>query len=137
MHLIDKVQYRSILSEVCESGRGSRGREICGLIVHTGHHLTFVRTRNVCRRAGSFVLSVPDVRRMVAAAKVLGQDVVGTFHSHPLGLAEPGPSDIENAVDDSLMFIFDCLGRRGCLWRIKSGKARSLEFHFVKANHDT
>ena len=33
---------------------------------------------------------------------------MGTFHSHPLGEAKPGKSDIQNAVDDSLMFIFGC-----------------------------
>ena len=72
-----------------------------------------------------------------AAAKVLGQEVVGTFHSHPLGVAEPGQSDIDHAVDDSLMFVFDCLGRVGRLWRIKGGKACSLKFDFLNGNHHT
>lgn len=96
-----------------------------------------MRTRNTRRRPGGFVLSCLDVRKIVAAAKVLGQEVVGTFHSHPLGVAEPGQSDIDHAVDDSLMFVFDCLGRVGRLWRIKGGKACSLKFDFLNGNHDT
>jgi len=107
------------------------------LIVDTGYHLVFVRTRNTSRRAGSFVLSSPDVRRIVATTKVLGQEVVGTFHSHPVATAAPGASDIEHAVDDSLMFIFDCNGREGRLWKIKKGKARNVKFDFLKHSHDT
>jgi proteasome lid subunit RPN8/RPN11 len=137
MHVFDKDQYRSTLREACNSAHGSDGRELCGLIVSTGRHLSFVRTRNTLRRPGGFALSRLDVRKIVGAARVLGQEVVGTFHSHPRGLAEPGHSDIEHAVDGSLMFIFDCLGRTGRLWRIKGGKARSLEFDFLKGNRDT
>ena len=137
MHVFDKVQYRTILREACNSEHRRDGRELCGLIVSTGHHLSFVRTRNALRGPGGFVLSRLDVRKIVAAAKVLGHEVVGTFHSHPRGLAEPGRSDIEHAVDDSLMFIFDCLGGAGRLWRIKGGKARSLKFDFLKGKHDT
>jgi len=107
--------------------------EICGLIVHTGHQLAFVQTRNVSRRAGGFIFSCPDVRRIVAAAKVLGQEVVGTFHSHPAGLPIPGKSDIEHAVDDSLMFIFDCMDKCGRLWKIKKGKARNIKFGFLQS----
>jgi proteasome lid subunit RPN8/RPN11 len=130
MHLFDRVQYSRILNEARRRALEAPGAEICGLIVHTGYHLSFVSTRNVSRRQGSFQLSRPDVRRIVAAAKVLHQEIVGTFHSHPAATAFPGPSDIANAVDDSLMFIFDCVGRAGGLWKIKRGKARELPFGF-------
>jgi proteasome lid subunit RPN8/RPN11 len=137
MHVFDGGQYRRLLSEAREASRQRVGAEICGLIIDTGSHLTLVRIRNVSRRVGSFVLSRPDVRRVVSAARVLGQQVVGTFHSHPVALAEPGASDIEHAVDDSLMFIFDCTGRRGRLWRIRDRKARELRYGFSKRHRDT
>src|SRR5206468_2463429 len=97
----------------------------------------FIQTRNASARAGSFVFSPPEVRRIVGATKVLGQKVVGTFHSHPVGLPIPGPSDIRHAVDDSLMFIFDCIGRDGQLWKIKGGRARRLPFVLVHAAQTT
>ncbi|MFA6564543.1 MAG: Mov34/MPN/PAD-1 family protein [Verrucomicrobiia bacterium] len=131
MRSFDKFQYSRLLSEARSAARKAPGAEICGLIVDTGHHLSFVLTRNVARRFGSFVLSRRDVRRVATAVKVLGQKIVGTFHSHPLSLAEPGTSDIKNTVDDSLMFIFDCIGRKGRLWRIKQGRARELKFRFI------
>lgn len=133
MHLFIKPHYFRILRQACRSTHETAGAEICGLIVDTGYHLSFVPTRNVSSRVGSFALSRPDVRRIVAAAMVLGQEVVGTFHSHPVGLAVPGKTDIMHAVDNSLMFIFDCMDRKGCLWKIKGGKARSLPFGFCKS----
>jgi len=130
MHLFAKTNYSQMLRQACRSARKTAGSEICGLIVYTGCHLSFVPTRNASRRSGSFVLSRPDVRRIVAAAKILGQEIVGTFHSHPVGVATPSRADIMHAVDDSLMFIFDCTVRKGCLWKIKGGRARSLPFGF-------
>jgi proteasome lid subunit RPN8/RPN11 len=131
MHLFDETQYRKLLQEACTVARRRAGAEICGLLVHTGCHHAFVRTRNISRRAGGFVLSPSDVRRIVTAAKTLGQEVVGTFHSHPAALATPGNSDIKHAVDDSLMFIFDCIGKKGRLWKIHKGRAQSLKFSFL------
>jgi len=132
MHVLNRTQYRRNLREACEAARQTDGSEICGLMIDTGGQLAFVRTRNESRRAGGFVLSRPDVRRIAAAARVLGQEIVGTFHSHPVAPAKPGSSDIEHAVDDSLMFIFDCIARNGRLWRIRSGRARELKFDFGK-----
>ena len=135
MHLLDKTQYRRFLREARRQARETPGTEICGLIVHTGHHLTFVQTRNVSRLPGSFQLSRPDVRHIVAASKILQQKVVGTFHSHPAATASPGPSDIAHAVDDSLMFIFDCIGSEGRLWHIRLGRARELTFDFLQSTN--
>jgi desampylase len=134
MHIFDEVQYRQLLREARDVARRRPGAEICGLLVHTGYHIAFAQTRNISRRAGGFVLSPSDVRKIVAAAKILGQEVVGTFHSHPAALATPGDSDIEHAVDDSLMFIFDCVGSEGRLWKIRRGRARSVKFGFF--DHD-
>jgi proteasome lid subunit RPN8/RPN11 len=131
LHIFDKIQFHKFLREACHSAREVAGMETCGLIIDTGHQLSFVPTRNVSLRFGSFALSRLDVRRIVAATKVLGQEVVGTFHSHPVGDAVSGKSDIEHSVDDSLMFIFDCTGRDGRLWKIKDGKAYPLNFGFT------
>jgi proteasome lid subunit RPN8/RPN11 len=132
MYLFVESNYAKILQQACSSARKTAGSEICGLIVDTGCHLSFVPTRNASRRAGSFALSRHDVRQIVSAVKILGQEVVGTFHSHPVGIATPGNADVEYAVDDSLMFIFDCMDKKGFLWKIKNGKARSLHFDFFK-----
>jgi proteasome lid subunit RPN8/RPN11 len=132
MHIFDKTIYSQLLQKARRSTREIAGKEICGLIVDTGYHLSFVLIRNTSSRVGSFVLSRFDVRRVAAATKVLGQEIVGTFHSHPVAPAKPSKSDIQNAVDDSLMFIFDCIGKEGRLWRIKRRKANPLTFYFLQ-----
>ena len=134
MTTFSKSQFSSFLREARRAHRAVPGTEICGLIVDSGFHLALVQARNASRRSGSFVFSRPDVRRIVAAAEILGQEVVGTFHSHPAAPAIPGASDIVNAVDDSLMLIFDCIARCGRLWRIRSGRARELSFT-TRPNH--
>ena len=128
MHTFNKSQFTGFLREACRAHRTVPGTEICGLIVDTGFHLYLVQTRNVSRRSGSFVFSRPGVRRIVAATKILALEVVGTFHSHPAAPAIPGESDIANAVDNSIMLIFDCIARCGRLWRIRSGRAREMDF---------
>ena len=128
-----KCQFDRVLREVRRIAGAAPGTEICGLLVDTGGFLSFVQTRNASPRVGSFILSRPDVRRIVDAVRVLGQEIVGTFHSHPGGEPIPGASDIRHAVDDSLMFIFDCIARDGQLWRLKGGKARRVAFGFFHA----
>src|SRR5258706_4172301 len=80
MHLFVKSQFGRLLRDARGAARDIPGTEICGLLVDTGLHPSFVQTRNASPRIGSFVLSGPDVRRIVAATKVLRQEVVGTFH---------------------------------------------------------
>jgi proteasome lid subunit RPN8/RPN11 len=115
MHRFDKTHYAKFLRQACRSARETAGTEICGLLIDAGHHLAFVPTRNVSRSLGSFVLSRHDVRKVVAAAKTLGQQIVGTFHSHPIGVATPSRTDIMHAVDDSLMFYLRLHGQEGIL----------------------
>ena len=131
MHVFLKSEFGRFLREAVRVARRAPGTEICGLLVDTGLHLSFVQTRNASTREGSFAFSAPEVRRIVAATKLLGQEVVGTFHSHPVGVPIPGESDIAHAVDDSLMFLFDCIGRQGRLWRIRGGRAHPQAFGFV------
>jgi proteasome lid subunit RPN8/RPN11 len=132
MQLLDKAQYNYFLREARRVARISSGTEICGLIVNIGFYLSFVQTRNLSRHAGSFVLCGSDVRRIVSSVNNLKQEVVGTFHSHPAATATPGKSDIEHAVDDSLMFVFDCIANEGRLWKIKKGTAKPVSFGFLQ-----
>lgn len=132
MHLLLKSEFVRYLRKAIRASQLNPGTEICGLLVDTGRRLKFVQIRNVCKRPGSFAFSCTEVRRVVAAANASGREVVGTFHSHPVGLPVPGPSDVEHAGDDELMFLFDCIGHCGRLWRIRSGRAYPLRFSFLQ-----
>ena len=114
----------SVLDSAVLAARNG-GTEICGLLVAQGHGLlTPLMLRNKARRAGIWAFYVGEVRTAVAQAARNGHEVVGTFHSHPVGTAVPGSSDIANALDDSLILIIDCTTKRYALWHIKSGAAQ-------------
>jgi len=92
--------------------------EVCGLLVLNGEFLDLVPTRNAERRPGKFNFFASDLRRVSSAASVLGYQLVGSYHSHPLGLPEPSPADLAHAQGNSFMLILDCFGSEAKLWFI-------------------
>jgi proteasome lid subunit RPN8/RPN11 len=119
---------------VREAKRAARndGKEICGLLIHNGHFIELMRTINISENSGKFEFDVKQVRAIKRAADLLGHEIVGTFHSHPVSEARPGPGDIEGAVDDSLMLIVDCMGDEARLWKIKDGQARRMRMEIIQ-----
>ncbi|HUN57996.1 MAG TPA: Mov34/MPN/PAD-1 family protein [Candidatus Binataceae bacterium] len=106
-------------------------KEICGLIVDNKCCLDLIECKNKSRRPAHSEFYYQEVRRIVNVAKTLNYEVVGTFHSHPFGLAQPGKTDINYAVNDSLMLIIDCTNRKAKLWHIKNGKAKRVQFKII------
>ena len=81
--------------------------------------------RNMSTRLGHFELDRAEYKEVGAAALSSGKRVLGTFHSHPIGYAVPGPSDLRRAKLNSLMLVYDVCGRQEALWQIvKSGRSR-------------
>ena len=101
------------------------GMETCGLLVRRKRRLELLHLNNKVKKGGSFAFYVGEVQSAIALTNKVGGTVVGTFHSHPVGLAEPGPADVANAANDSLMLIFDCLGKRWKLWHVRGGRIRA------------
>jgi proteasome lid subunit RPN8/RPN11 len=130
LYFILKGDLQSLVNRAVSAAKN--GTEIVGLILDNGYYLELAFCRNRSRRVGSFAFFANEVRTVVAAANRLGHEVVGTFHSHPAALAEPGESDVANAPDDSLMLIVDCLAREAALWRIKNDKARKLPLRVLE-----
>lgn len=122
---ISRDELESVIREAVATANDG-GREICGLLLARGRFLSIERLRNRRRRGGSWAFYARDVRRCVIGAQRGGANVVGTFHSHPVGFPEPGASDIAGVPDDSLMLVIDCIDRECGLWHIHSGKARRL-----------
>ena len=93
------------------------GREVCGLLLDNGSFLELIQVRNKTKRAGGFSFYVAEIRAICKKASLHGCEIVGTFHSHPVGLPEPGPADLFHAEDDELMLLFDVIGRAARLWQ--------------------
>ena len=125
-----KTQFRKIWNEAKKLAK-LNGREVCGLILDNGSFFELIQTRNKAKRGGGFSFYFGEVRAIRKLSCLRGREIVGTFHSHPVGLPDPGPSDLRHAVDDSLMLIFDVTGRTARLWRVKRESAKRLQFSLI------
>jgi len=125
-----KSQFKKIEKDAQKLAK-LNGGELCGLILDNGVFCELIQVRNKTKRAGGFSFYFAEVRATRKMAHLVKHEIVGTFHSHPVGLPAPGPSDLHNAVDDSIMLIYDVIGRSARLWYVKDLKARKLEFSLI------
>jgi len=99
--------------------------EIGGVISTNGDReirLEFVR--NESDRPCHFEFG-DDFWRARGVIRASGHRYLGTFHSHPISEAIPGPGDIRGADVDSLQLIYDVCGVNARLWRIiKRGRRK-------------
>ena len=108
------------------------GREICGLLISNGYLLEPIRIANQITKGGGFIFSAPAVREVIKAVKLLGHEVVGTYHSHPYFMAKPGESDIAGVPNDSLMLIVDVQDRKVALWHVQNLRAQRVQLRCIR-----
>jgi proteasome lid subunit RPN8/RPN11 len=125
-----KSHFKTIQKEAKKMAE-MHGGEVCGLIVDNGSFFELIQVRNKSKRSGSFSFYVEEVRAIQKMATLREHEIVGTFHSHPVGLPNPGPADLLHAVDDSIMLIFDVMGRSARLWRIRKQNGKQLQFSLM------
>src|ERR1700737_1999874 len=79
-----KLQRRALRAQRLDQG------EVCGVLVCDSKfrlQLHFLQNRS--GRPGRFEISCVDLEAVRNAAKLSGNEVVGTFHSHPISHAVP------------------------------------------------
>lgn len=108
----------TILDRITAEAIASPDREICGLLLGTGEAITEARS---CRN----VAADPSIRFEIDPAALLaahraarrgGAAVIGHYHSHPSGLAEPSPRDAADAVPDGSVWLI-AVGGQVTGWR--------------------
>ena len=129
-HKLQKSQLRQTMADAAKAAKRG-GREICGFLVDNGYFLEIVKVRNKTKRGGGFSFYAGEVRKLERAVERLNHEIAGTFHSHPVGLPEPGESDIANAEDDSLMLVIDVTDKEAGLWHIKNRKKKKLSIELI------
>lgn len=102
---------RSLVSGIISSAARSAD-EICGLLLGEEGHVTQVRAcRNVHPTpATHFELDPAALFAALRSARAGGPAVIGHYHSHPSGRADPSPTDAAAAAPD------------GSIWIIVAGK---------------
>ena len=128
-HRILRAQLHRALRDAAAAARS--WREVGGLLVDTGYFLRLVPVRTTSRREWSFALHRGQWLRVERGAKAIGALVVGTYHSHVAGEARLGDRDIRGAYSGDLKLIFDTVGKRARLWRIRGGRAYAVKFELI------
>lgn len=94
--------------------------EVCGALSATKSGVLKLHfLKNQSKSPGHFEISSTDLIAIKRSLQNGRQRFVGTFHSHPLTYALPGPGDLKSARPRELMLVYDVCGCEARLWRIK------------------
>jgi proteasome lid subunit RPN8/RPN11 len=120
---------REALGAIRSDAAASPEVEVCGLLLGEGLRVDrVVACRNVAEHpATTFEI---DPQALIAAHKVArggGPAVIGHYHSHPTGKAEPSARDAAGAMGDGAVWIIVGVGHVSA-WRSSSlGKFTPIE----------
>jgi proteasome lid subunit RPN8/RPN11 len=124
-----RILNAQLLRTIAEARQAAKnGMETCGLLIDNGYFIEIIGLRNKSRKIGEFSFFMKDADAIENACKQLNHEIVGTFHSHPFSMAEPGNSDIDKAFDNEIMLIIDVTEKEAKLWRISNKKKKELQF---------
>ena len=94
------------------------GAEVCGIIgCGCARRLCFQFLRNCSPDAYSYALDPDDLEVAVLDMERRGLATLGSFHSHPVGYAEPSAGDIEKGFFRGIELVYDVCGHEVKLWR--------------------
>ena len=97
-----------------DEARASFPRECCGLIegVRDGRvarAFALHPARNIALRADRFEIAPEDHFPALRMARENGRDLIGCYHSHPGGRAEPSASDLQGAGEEDFLWLIASL----------------------------
>ena len=93
-----------LAAQISEEARAAFPRECCGLIegTRTGdvvHAVALHAIHNVSPHADCFEIDPAAHLRLRRIAREAGRAIVGCYHSHPNGRANPSPRDLSGEAD--------------------------------------
>jgi len=98
-----------LIEAMLQAARDAWPEECCGLLVGRGSRVTrLVRAANVHETPRRFFTIDPAVQfAILRDLRAAGdkEDVIGHYHSHPNGPAEPSPRDLAEAHDKQAIWI--------------------------------
>ena len=101
--------------QIAEEARKAYPNECCGLIegareFENARAFAVHPTRNVAKGADRFEIDPAEHIRLLRAARAAGHGIIGCYHSHPNGSAEPSAADRENASEDDFIWLISAIG---------------------------
>jgi len=97
-------------AQILREAQGAHPHECCGLIEGDCEAQTFRITalhpaRNLAGAADRFEIDPQDHFAAHKAARARGQAIVGCYHSHPNGRAEPSAADKAGAAEENFLWL--------------------------------
>lgn len=108
------------------------GDEVCGLLLGEADHVEAIRPAANVAADPSRHFEIDPAALIVAHrdARRGGPAVIGHYHSHPSGIAEPSATDAACAAPDGALWIIIGGGLARC-WRARGDEAEGVRFEEV------
>lgn len=101
----------ALAAAIREEARAAAPRECCGLIEglrEDGQRFTITAlhpARNLAPDPDKFEIDPRDHIAAAKQARARGRAIIGCYHSHPRGAAQPSPSDMAGAAEDNFLWL--------------------------------
>jgi proteasome lid subunit RPN8/RPN11 len=105
----------ALRAQIEREARAASPRECCGLLegMREGDAIRVTAlhaARNLAQDADRFEIDPADHFRVLHGARDRGAQIVGCYHSHPNGRAEPSARDADGAWDDDFVWLIAAVG---------------------------
>ncbi len=109
-------------AQIAAAARAAAPRECCGLLegVRDGEAVRVAAvhpTRNLSQEADRFAIDPAEQFALLRRLRGTGRAVVGCYHSHPDGRAEPSPRDLAAAAEEGFVWLIAGHGLAGFVFR--------------------
>jgi proteasome lid subunit RPN8/RPN11 len=96
--------------QLADEAHAAFPRECCGLIEgerrgDTAVAIVLHATRNLAQAHDRFEIDPVDHFRLLRALRGTGREIVGCYHSHPNGRAEPSARDADGAGEEDFVWL--------------------------------
>jgi proteasome lid subunit RPN8/RPN11 len=115
--VIEKIVLPHALRDrLLEEGRLAFPRECCGLIEgvveqRNAHATAIHPARNLATDADRFEIDPIDQIRLLRDLRGTGREIIGCYHSHPNGRAEPSQRDRDGAFGEGFLWLIVALAQ--------------------------
>ncbi|MGD0189919.1 MAG: M67 family metallopeptidase [Rhizomicrobium sp.] len=113
--MIEQVELAATLrNRLADEALAAFPRECCGLIegARDGNKLRVAQihsTTNIAVEPDRFEIDPADHIRLLKSLRGTGRDIIGCYHSHPNGRAEPSARDRDYALGDDFLWLIIAL----------------------------
>lgn len=123
--MVEVTMPDAVVRSLVAHARREAPNECCGLLLGSGSEIVeALQATNISETPlRTYTIDPADHFRALRAARELGLDVIGAYHSHPRSAARPSATDLALAFSD---FLFVIVGLGGgepetTAWELVSG----------------